>query len=197
MKVFSNLPSLLLDNLLRVVLSLLVTGLIGFVLHHYRLRLRRLWRHYETALKKAAEGKKELADAAIRILRKGFFNEFVRPKGISPEEEFNEFLRLLRERLPQVEGLEEFLESAYNELATSLEGDKMWGDRGKDIAEFLWRRKEPKEALREEQPIVPAITHFIRIPNHDNFLDRQSELEQLRAKSASKTAGKSGGQSNL
>jgi ATP/maltotriose-dependent transcriptional regulator MalT len=183
MKVFSNLPSLLLDNLLRVVLSLLVTGLIGFVLHHYRLRLRRLWRHYETALKKAAKemGKPELAKTAIQILREGFFNEFVRPKGISPEEEFNEFLRLLRERLPQVEGLEEFLENAYNELATSLEGDKMWGDRGKDIAEFLWRREEPKEAIREEQPIIPVTSHFTLIPNHDNFLDRQSELEQLRA----------------
>jgi tetratricopeptide (TPR) repeat protein len=187
MKVFSDLPSLLLDNLLEVVLSLLVTGLIGFVLHHlhhYWLRLRRLRRHYEAAFKKAAEGKKELADAAIQILREGFFDKFVKPKGISPEKEFDEFLRLLRNRLPQVqvEGLEKFLEDAYDVLATDLEGDEMWSDRSKEIAEFLQRRREePKEALREEQPIVPAITHFIRIPNHDNFLDRQSELEQLRA----------------
>jgi hypothetical protein len=187
MEVFSNLPSLLLDNLLEVVLSLLVTGLIGFVLHHlhhYWLRLRRLRRHYEAAFKKAAEGKKELADAAIQILREGFFDKFVKPKGISPEKEFDEFLRLLRNRLPQVqvEGLEKFLEDAYDVLATDLEGDEMWSDRSKEIAEFVQRRREePKEALREEQPIVPAITHFIRIPNHDNFLDRQSELEQLRA----------------
>jgi tetratricopeptide (TPR) repeat protein len=165
------------------VLSL-VEKLWGFVRRRFRFSL--LQRHYEEAFKKAAEGKKELADAAIQILREGFFNEFVRPKGISPEEEFTEFLRLLRERLPQVEGLEElleeFLERAYHELATSLEGDEMWSNRSEKIAEFLQRRrKEPKEALREEQPIVPAITHFIRIPNHDNFLDRQSELEQLRA----------------
>jgi hypothetical protein len=139
--------------------------------------------HYEGALRRAAQeaGKPKLADIAIQILWEGFFDKFVKPKGISPEEEFNEFLRLLRERLPQVEGLEEFLENAYNELATSLEGDKMWGDRGKDIAEFLWRREEPKEALREEQPIVPVTSHFTLIPNHKNFLDRQSELEQLRA----------------
>jgi tetratricopeptide (TPR) repeat protein len=185
MKVFSDLPSLLLDNLLEVVLSLLVTGLIGFVLHHlhhYWLRLRRLRRHYEAAFKKAAEGKKELADAAIQILREGFFNEFVKPKGISPEKEFTEFLRRLRERLPQVEGLEGFLERAYDELATSLEGDEMWGRRSEEIAEFLQRRREEsREALREEQPIVPATSHFRPIPNHDNFLDRQSELEQLRA----------------
>jgi tetratricopeptide (TPR) repeat protein len=98
------------------------------------------------------------------------------------EKEFTEFLRLLRERLPQVEGLEKFLERAYRELATSLRGDEMWGDLSKEIAEFLQRRREePKEALREEQPIVPATSHFRPIPNHDNFLDRQSELEQLRA----------------
>jgi hypothetical protein len=228
MEVFPNLLSLVLDNLLEVVLSLLVTGLIGFVLHHYWLRLRRLRRHYEAAFKKAAEGKKELADAAIQILREGFFDKFVKPKGISPEKEFDEFLRLLRNRLPQVqvEGLEKFLEDAYDVLATDLEGDEMWSDRSKEIAEFVQRRREePKEALREEQPIVPATSHFRPIPNHDNFLDRQSELEQLRAwleekapkigvlvgivgkakltslpsspKSASKTDGKSGGQSNL
>jgi tetratricopeptide (TPR) repeat protein len=67
-------------------------------------------------------------------------------------------------------------------LATDLEGDEMWSDRSKEIAEFLQRRREePREALREEQPIVPATSHFRSIPNHDNFLDRQSELEQLRA----------------
>ena len=189
MKVFSDLPSLLLDNLLEVVLSLLVTGLIGLVLHHlhhYWLRLRRLRRHYEAAFKKAAEGKKELADAAIQILWEGFFEEFVKPPDISVEKEFTEFLHRLSERLPQVEGLEEllekFLERAYRELATSLRGDEIWGDLSKEIAEFLQRRREEaKEALREEQPIVPATSHFRPIPNHDNFLDRQSELEQLRA----------------
>jgi tetratricopeptide (TPR) repeat protein len=163
------------------VLSL-VEKLWGFVRRRFRFSL--LQRHYEEAFKKAAEGKKELADAAIQILREGFFDKFVKPKGISPEKEFAEFLRLLRNRLPQVqvEGLEKFLEDAYDVLATDLEGDEMWSDRSKEIAEFVQRRrKEPKEALREEQPIVPAITHFIRIPNHDNFLDRQSELEQLRA----------------
>jgi tetratricopeptide (TPR) repeat protein len=163
------------------VLSL-VEKLWGFVRRRFRFSL--LQRHYEEAFKKAAEGKKELADAAIQILREGFFDKFVKPKGISPEKEFDEFLRLLRNRLPQVqvEGLEKFLEDAYDVLATDLEGDEMWSDRSKEIAEFVQRRREePKEALREEQPIVPAITHFIRIPNHDNFLDRQSELEQLRA----------------
>lgn len=163
------------------VLSL-VEKLWGFVRRRFRFSL--LQRHYEEAFKKAAEGKKELADTAIQILREGFFDKFVKPKGISPEKEFAEFLRLLRNRLPQVqvEGLEKFLEDAYDVLATDLEGDEMWSDRSKEIAEFVQRRrKEPKEALREEQPIVPAITHFIRIPNHDNFLDRQSELEQLRA----------------
>jgi tetratricopeptide (TPR) repeat protein len=163
------------------VLSL-VEKLWGFVRRRFRFSL--LQRHYEEAFKKAAEGKKELADAAIQILREGFFDKFVKPKGISPEKEFAEFLRLLRNRLPQVqvEGLEKFLEDAYDVLATDLEGDEMWSDRSKEIAEFVQRRREePKEALREEQPIVPAITHFIRIPNHDNFLDRQSELEQLRA----------------
>jgi tetratricopeptide (TPR) repeat protein len=163
------------------VLSL-VEKLWGFVRRRFRFSL--LQRHYEEAFKKAAEGKKELADAAIQILREGFFDKFVKPKGISPEKEFDEFLRLLRNRLPQVqvEGLEKFLEDAYDVLATDLEGDEMWSDRSKEIAEFLQRRcEEPKEALREEQPIVPAITHFTLIPNHDNFLDRQSELEQLRA----------------
>jgi hypothetical protein len=162
------------------VLSL-VEKLWGFVVRRW-LRFPLLRRHYEAAFKKAAEGKKELADAAIQILREGFFDKFVKPKGISPEKEFAEFLRLLRDRLPQVEGLEEFLERAYDELATSLEGDEMWSDRSEKIAEFLQRRREePKEALREEQPIVPATSHFTFIPNHDNFLDRQSELEQLRA----------------
>jgi tetratricopeptide (TPR) repeat protein len=165
------------------VLSL-VEKLWGFVRRRFRFSL--LQRHYEEAFKKAAEGKKEMADAAIQILREGFFDKFVKPKGISPEKEFDEFLRLLRNRLPQVEGLEEllekFLERAYRELATSLRGDEIWGDLSKEIAEFVQRRREePKEALREEQPIVPAITHFTLIPNHDNFLDRQSELEQLRA----------------
>jgi tetratricopeptide (TPR) repeat protein len=181
MKVFSNLPNLLLDNLLKVVLSLLVAGLVGFVVRRW-LRFRQLRRHYEAALKKAAEGKKEWAYAAIQILREGFFDKFVKPKGISPEKEFTEFLRLLRERLPQVEGLEKFLEDAYDVLATDLEGDEKWKDRSNKIAEFLQRRREePKEALREEQPIVPVTSHFTLIPNHKNFLDRQSELEQLRA----------------
>jgi hypothetical protein len=162
------------------VLSL-VEKLWGFVVRRW-LRFPLLRRHYEAAFKKAAEGKKELADAAIQILREGFFEEFVKPPDISVEKEFTEFLHRLSERLPQVEGLEEFLERAYRELATSLEGDKMWSDRSKEIAEFLQRRREePKEALREEQPIVPATSHFRPIPNHDNFLDRQSELEQLRA----------------
>jgi tetratricopeptide (TPR) repeat protein len=148
----------------------------------YKFRFHLLWWRYKAAFKKAAEGKKELTDAAIRILREGFFEEFVKPPDISMEKEFTELLHRLNERLPQVEGLEKFLERAYRELATSLRGDEVWGDLSKEIAEFLQRRrKEPKEALREKQPIVPAITHFIRIPNHDNFLDRQSELEQLRA----------------
>jgi ATP:corrinoid adenosyltransferase len=150
----------------------------------YKFRFHLLWWRYKAAFKNTAKemGKPELAKTAIQILREGFFEEFVKPPDISVEEEFNEFLRLLRERLPQVEGLEEFLKRAYRELATSLEGDKMWGDRSKKIAEFLQRRREEvKEALRRFKPIVPAITHFIRIPNHDNFLDRQSELEQLRA----------------
>jgi len=158
-----------------------VAGLWGFVVRRW-LRFPLLRRHYEAAFKKAAEGKKELADAAIQILREGFFEEFVKPPDISVEKEFTEFLHRLSERLPQVEGLEEFLERAYRELATSLEGDERWSDRSKEIAEFLQRRREePKEALREEQPIVPATSHFRPIPNHDNFLDRQSELEQLRA----------------
>jgi tetratricopeptide (TPR) repeat protein len=162
------------------VLSL-VEKLWGFVVRRW-LRFPLLRRHYEAAFKKAAEGKKELADAAIQILREGFFEEFVKPPDISVEKEFTEFLHRLSERLPQVEGLEEFLECAYRELATSLEGDEMWSDRSKKIAEFLQqRREEPREALREEQPIVPATSHFRSIPNHDNFLDRQSELEQLRA----------------
>jgi len=162
------------------VLSL-VEKLWGFVVRRW-LRFPLLQRHYEAAFKKAAEGKKELADAAIQILREGFFEEFVKPPDISVEKEFTEFLRLLRERLPQVEGLEELLKRAYRELATSLEGDEMWSDRSKKIAEFLQQRcEEPREALREEQPIVPATSHFKPIPNHDNFLDRQSELEQLRA----------------
>ena len=148
----------------------------------YKFRFHLLWWRYKAAFKKAAEGKKELAKTAIQILREGFFEEFVKPPDISVEKEFTEFLRLLRDRLPQVEGLEEFLERAYDELATSLEGDEMWSDRSEKIAEFLQRRREePKEALREEQPIVPATSHFTFIPNHDNFLDRQSELEQLRA----------------
>jgi ATP/maltotriose-dependent transcriptional regulator MalT len=163
------------------VLSL-VEKLWGFVRRRFRFSL--LQRHYEEAFKKAAEGKKELADAAIQILREGFFDKFVKPKGISPEKEFDEFLRLLRNRLPQVqvEGLEKFLEDAYDVLATDLEGDERWKDRSKEITEFLrQRREEPREALREEQPIVPVTSHFTLIPNHDNFLDRQSELEQLRA----------------
>jgi tetratricopeptide (TPR) repeat protein len=148
----------------------------------YKFRFHLLWWRYKAALKKAAEGKKELAKTAIQILREGFFEEFVKPPDISVEKEFTEFLRRLRERLPQVEGLEEFLERAYRELATSLRGDEIWGDLSKEIAEFLQRRREePREALREEQPIVPATSHFRPIPNHDNFLDRQSELEQLRA----------------
>jgi tetratricopeptide (TPR) repeat protein/ATP:corrinoid adenosyltransferase len=162
------------------VLSL-VEKLWGFVVRRW-LRFPLLRRHYEAAFKKAAEGKKELADAAIQILREGFFDKFVKPPDISVEKEFTEFLHRLSERLPQVEGLEEFLECAYRELATSLRGDEIWGDLSKEIAEFLQRRREePREALREEQPIVPATSHFRPIPNHDNFLDRQSELEQLRA----------------
>jgi len=162
------------------VLSL-VEKLWGFVVRRW-LRFPLLQRHYEAAFKKAAEGKKELADAAIQILREGFFEEFVKPPDISVEKEFTEFLHRLSERLPQVEGLKEFLKRAYRELATSLEGDEMWSDRSKKIAEFLQQRcEEPREALREEQPIVPATSHFKPIPNHDNFLDRQSELEQLRA----------------
>jgi tetratricopeptide (TPR) repeat protein len=148
----------------------------------YKFRFHLLWWRYKAAFKKAAEGKKELADAAIQILREGFFEEFVKPPDISMEKEFTKFLHRLSERLPQVEGLEEFLERAYRELATSLRGDEIWGDLSKEIAEFLQRRREePREALREEQPIVPATSHFRPIPNHDNFLDRQSELEQLRA----------------
>jgi ATP:corrinoid adenosyltransferase len=154
----------------------------------YKFRFHLLWWRYKAAFKNTAKemGKPELAKTAIQILREGFFEEFVKPPDISVEKEFTEFLRLLRERLPQVEGLEEllekFLERAYRELATSLRGDEMWGDLSKEIAEFLQRRREePKEALREEQPIVPATGHFKPIPNHDNFLDRQSELEQLRA----------------
>jgi tetratricopeptide (TPR) repeat protein len=148
----------------------------------YKFRFHLLWWRYKAAFKKAAEGKKELAKTAIQILREGFFEEFVKPPDISVEKEFTEFLLRLSERLPQVEGLEKFLERAYRELATSLRGDEIWNDLSKEIAEFLQRRREePREALREERPIVPAITHFIRIPNHDNFLDRQSELEQLRA----------------
>jgi tetratricopeptide (TPR) repeat protein len=150
----------------------------------YKFRFHLLWWRYKAAFKKAAKemGKPELAKTAIQILREGFFNEFVEAPEVSVREEFNEFLRLLRERLPQVEGLEEFLERAYRELATSLRGDEIWGDLSKEIAEFLQRRREePREALREEQPIVPATSHFRPIPNHDNFLDRQSELEQLRA----------------
>jgi tetratricopeptide (TPR) repeat protein len=148
----------------------------------YKFRFHLLWWRYKAAFKKAAEGKKELAKTAIQILREGFFEEFVKPPDISVEKEFTEFLHRLSERLPQVEGLEEFLERAYRELATSLRGDEIWGDLSKEIAEFLQRRREePKEALREEQPIVPATSHFTLIPNHDNFLDRQSELEQLRA----------------
>jgi hypothetical protein len=148
----------------------------------YKFRFHLLWWRYKAAFKKAAEGKKELADAAIQILREGFFEEFVKPPDISVEKEFTKFLHRLSERLPQVEGLEEFLERAYRELATSLRGDEIWGDLSKEIAEFLQRRcEEPREALREEQPIVPATSHFRPIPNHDNFLDRQSELEQLRA----------------
>jgi hypothetical protein len=161
------------------VLSL-VEKLWGFVRRRFRFSL--LQRHYEEAFKKAAEGKKELADAAIQILREGFFDKFVKPPDISVEKEFTEFLLRLSERLPQVEGLEKFLERAYRELATSLRGDEIWNDLSKEIAEFLQRRREePREALREEQPIVPATSHFRPIPNHDNFLDRQSELEQLRA----------------
>jgi tetratricopeptide (TPR) repeat protein len=148
----------------------------------YKFRFHLLWWRYKAALKKAAEGKKELAKTAIQILREGFFEEFVKPPDISVEKEFTEFLHRLSERLPQVEGLEKFLERAYRELATSLRGDEIWNDLSKEIAEFLQRRREePKEALREEQPIVPATSHFRPIPNHDNFLDRQSELEQLRA----------------
>jgi tetratricopeptide (TPR) repeat protein len=148
----------------------------------YKFRFHLLWWRYKAAFKKAAEGKKKLADAAIRILREGFFEEFVKPPDISMEKEFTELLHRLNERLPQVEGLEEFLERAYRESATSLRGDEVWGDLSKEIAEFLQRRrKELKEALREEQPIVPVTSHFRPIPNHDNFLDRQSELEQLRA----------------
>jgi signal recognition particle GTPase len=138
----------------------------------YKFRFHLLWWRYKAALKKAAEGKKELAKTAIQILREGFFEEFVKPPDISVKEEFNEFLRLLRERLPQVEGLEEFLERAYSELVKALQGNEMWRDLSKEIKEFLrQRREEAKEALRRFKPI----------PNHKNFLDRQSELEQLRA----------------
>jgi tetratricopeptide (TPR) repeat protein len=150
----------------------------------YKFRFHLLWWRYKAAFKNTAKemGKPELAKTAIQILREGFFEEFVKPPDISVEEEFTKFLDRLSERLPQVEGLEKFLERAYRELATSLRGDEIWGDLSKEIAEFLQRRrKEPKEALREEQPIVPVTSHFTLIPNHDNFLDRQSELEQLRA----------------
>jgi hypothetical protein len=150
-----------------------VEKLWGFVVRRW-LRFPLLQRYYEAALKKAAKraGEQKLAETAIQILREGFFNEFVEAPEVSVKEEFNEFLRLLRERLPQVEGLEEFLERAYSELVKALQGNEMWRDLSKEIKEFLrQRREEAKEALRRFKPI----------PNHDNFLDRQSELEQLRA----------------
>jgi hypothetical protein len=81
----------------------------------YKFRFHLLWWRYKAAFKKIAKemGKPELAKTAIQILREGFFNEFVKPPDISVEKEFTKFLHRLSERLPQVEGLEEFLKRAY------------------------------------------------------------------------------------
>ncbi len=112
------------------------------------MRFWRLRRCYESALKKAAKerGDPQLAETAIQILREGFFDEQVKRVGVSVEKEFNEFLKRLRERLPQSneDALQKFLEDAYDELATELEGDEQWGKRSEEITSFLRQRGESK-----------------------------------------------------
>lgn len=147
---------------------------------------RRFWRwqelrgFYEGAIKQW-KGDDRLKQAATKILRSNFFDEFVKKRTVTPDEEFSEFLRRLKESCPNIEEPEilRFLEFVYERLATEMEGHPTWGQRGDAIAEFLKQRKRASEVTEIEAIPITYISHFTSVPIPKNFLDRDGELSML------------------
>ncbi len=139
--------------------------------------LRRL---YESAIRQA-RGDEVLKRTAMEILRSDFFDDFVRQRTITPEEEFAEFLKRLKENCPNADevNIVVFLESVYGELATLMEGHEVWDRRGDEITEFLRWRRQPIEEVETTAPLAQYTNHFVTPPVAKNFLDRDEELEML------------------
>ena len=162
-------------------LAKLLENFWGWIYRRF-LRWWELRRFYEGAVKEA-KGDERLKRAALEILRSDFFTEFVKQRTVTPEKEFAEFLRRLKEHCKDVDEVDviAFLESVYNELATGMEGHNLWGGRGERIAEFLESRKRTVEKPIAVQPSRQPtyISHFTLIPKPKNFLDREDELAML------------------
>jgi len=139
--------------------------------------LRRL---YESAIRQA-RGDEVLKRTAMEILRSDFFDDFVRQRTITPEEEFAEFLKRLKENCPNADevSIVVFLESVYGELATLMEGHEVWDRRGDEITEFLRQRRQPVEQVETTAPLAQYTNHFVTPPIAKNFLDRDNELTML------------------
>ncbi|MDW8027434.1 MAG: NB-ARC domain-containing protein, partial [Armatimonadota bacterium] len=152
-------------------------------LHRRFFRWRELKGLYESAIK-GAKGNEALKQAAMKILRSDFFDDFVRQRTVKPEQEFSEFLRRMKESCPDADevSITTFLESVYSELATLMEKHPSWDKRGDAIDEFLQNRRQTFEEAETAAPIteITYTSHFVNPPVAKNFLDREDELQTLR-----------------
>ena len=160
----------------------LVDKVLGWFYHRVW-RWRELRGFYEKAVREA-KGDKAIKQAALEIVCSDFFGDFIQRRTVTPEQEFSEFLRRLKEKCPKADdfAITEFLEDVYARVADQMEGHETWGKRGDEIAEFLRQRRQPiGETVFErvpEQRIYP--NHFSHIPKASNFLDREEELKRLK-----------------
>ncbi|MFA0784186.1 tetratricopeptide repeat protein [Fervidibacter sacchari] len=164
-------------------------GLVSLAEKFWSLFYRCFWRwrelrgFYERAVGEA-KGDEAIKQAALEIVRSDFFTEFIQRRTVTPEQEFSEFLKRLKEKCPKADdfAITEFLEDVYARVADQMEGHETWGKRGDEIAEFLRQRRQPiGETVFErvpEQRTYP--NHFSHIPKASNFLDREEELKRLK-----------------
>ena len=164
-------------------------GLVSLAEKFWSLFYRCFWRwrelrgFYERAVGEA-KGDEAIKQVALEIVRSDFFTEFIQRRTVTPEQEFSEFLKRLKEKCPKADdfAITEFLEDVYARVADQMEGHETWGKRGDEIAEFLRQRRQPiGETVFErvpEQRTYP--NHFSHIPKASNFLDREEELKRLK-----------------
>lgn len=150
----------------------LVDKVLGWFYHRVW-RWRELRGFYEKAVREA-KGDKAIKQAALEIVCSDFFGDFIQRRTVTPEQEFSEFLKRLKEKCPKADdfAITEFLEDVYARVADQMEGHETWGKRGDEIAEFLRQRRQPiGETVFErvpEQRTYP--NHFSHIPDRKSVV---------------------------